>query len=137
MTDAMQNTPIDLGPSYPFQRLLGFRKVLHDTDVARFELDLHADLTNIVGLPHGGVHAALLDTALGSAGCFNGAGQPVRKAVTLNLNISFVSAPAGAMLVAEGRRIGGGRTIYFCEGEVRDDTGRLVARASGTFRYLD
>ena len=137
MTDPLAKAVVDLGPAYPFQRLLGFRKVHHEPDAARFELDLRAELTNLVGLPHGGVHAALLDTALGSAGCFNGAGQPVRKAVTLNLNISFVAAPVGTMLIAEGRRIGGGRTIYFCEGEVRDETGRLVARASGTFRYLD
>ena len=47
MTDAMQ-TPIDLGPSYPFQRLLGFRKVLHDTDTARFELELRGDFLDRV-----------------------------------------------------------------------------------------
>jgi uncharacterized protein (TIGR00369 family) len=130
-------TPIDLGPNYGFQTLLGFRKTAHEPDFARLELDLRPELGNLMGIPHGGVHAAMLDAALGSAACFTGPGQPPRMAVTLNLNVSYMATPRGTRLIAEGRRVGGGKRIYFSEGVIRDDTGLVLARATGTFRFVD
>lgn len=136
----MTTDPADrrsLGPYYGFQTLVDFHKTAHEPDFARIELDLRDALTNLVGLPHGGVHATLLDTALGSSACYTGPGQPPRKAVTLNLNVSYLAQPRGRRLIAEGRRIGGGRKIYFAEGNVRDETGLELARATGTFRFVD
>ncbi|MFN3955151.1 MAG: PaaI family thioesterase [Pararhodobacter sp.] len=120
---------------YPFQRLLGFRKTMQTIDRAKLELELREDHLNIIGLPHGGLLASLLDAALGSAGCHMDPDNP-RKAVTLNLNVSYIGQPDGTQLIAEGRRVGGGKTIYFSEGEVRDGSGKVLARASGTFRYI-
>jgi hypothetical protein len=37
---------------------------------------------------------------------------------------------------AEGRKRGGGKTIFFSDVEVRDDEGRLIATAVGTFLYV-
>jgi len=128
---------LDLGPHYGFQTLLGYRKTAHETDFARLELELRPELGNLIGIPHGGVHATLLDAALGSSGCFAAPGQPVRKAVTLNLNISYLATPRGTRLIAEGRRVGGGKRIYFSEGVLCDDTGLVLARATGTFRFVD
>lgn len=124
------------GAAYPFQAHLGFRKTAFADGLCRFELDLGPHLSNRVGLPHGGVHAALLDSALGGSGCWMGNDTDIRPAVTLNLSISFLAPPRGARLLAEGRRIGGGRRIYFAEGEVTDDLGTLVAKATGTFRLV-
>jgi len=132
-TEAGQGLP----PHYPFQQLIGFRKLEMTLGYARFALEMRDDLLNLVGIPHGGVHALLLDAALGSAGCFVAEGAPSRRAVTLNLNVSYLAVPRGAMLIAEGRRVGGGRKVFFSEGVVRDDTGLDLARASGTFRYID
>ena len=123
--------------AYPFQTLLGFRKTEFRDGYARFELDLDAKHTNRAGHPHGGVYASMLDSALGASGVYKGEDNDFRVAVTLNMNISFVAAPKGRLLVAEGRVVGGGRTIYFAEGEITDDTGRCIARATGTFRYMD
>jgi acyl-coenzyme A thioesterase PaaI-like protein len=36
--------------------------------------------------------------------------------------------------VAEGRCVKAGKAIAFCEGEVLDEGGNLVAKALGTFR---
>jgi len=136
-TDHTKTTLTDLGPNYGFQMLLGFRKTVHEPDFARLELDLRPELENLIGIPHGGVHATLLDAALGSSACFSGPGQPLRKAVTLNLNVSYLAAPRGSRLIAEGRRVGGGKRIYFSEGVLSDDTGLVLARATGTFRFID
>jgi uncharacterized protein (TIGR00369 family) len=137
MTDPDIDPRLDLPPHYPFQRLIGFRKLAMTDGFARFALDLRDDLMNALNIPHGGVHALLLDNALGAAGCFAGEGLPPRRAVTLNLNVSYLAVPDGKMLIVEGRRVGGGRKVYFAEGMVRDDTGKELARATGTFRYID
>ena len=39
------------------------------------------------------------------------------------------------MLFDETRRIGGGRRTFFAEGQVKDNTGHLIATVTGTFRY--
>jgi uncharacterized protein (TIGR00369 family) len=88
-------------------------------------------------VPHGGLYAALLDTALGSAGCYIGVPDRVRAAVTLSLTVNFLALPQGRRLVAEGRRVGGGRRLYFSEGSVTCDAGVPVARATGSFRYVE
>ena len=103
---------------------------------ARFELELRPGVMNRLQVPHGGIHATLLDSALGATGTFSGDPDNPHAAVTLSLTVNFLAAPAtGAKrLIAEGHGTGGGRSIYFAEGVVRDDTGRELARGSGTFR---
>lgn len=123
-------------PAYPFQELIGFRKVAFESDLARFELEIGPQFSNRAGVPHGGIYAALLDSALGASGCYMGSPNEIRPAVTLNLNISFLATPVGKLLIAEGKRVGGGKRIYFAEGHVKDDTGVMVATASGTFRFV-
>ena len=136
-TERTFDPAFDLGPHYGFQTLLAYRKTVHEPDFARIEMALRPELHNPNGLPHGGVHASLLDVALGSSACFAGPGLPLRKAVTLNLNVSYLATPRGTRLIAEGRRVGGGKRIYFAEGQVCDDTGLVLARATGTFRFVD
>lgn len=139
MTDTKFTPPAPDGtlpPNSPFQHLIGYRKLSMTDGHARFALDLREELLNSIDILHGGVHALLLDNALGAAGCFAGEGLPPRRAVTLNLNVSYLGVPDGKQLIVEGRRVGGGRKIYFSEGTVRDDTGKELARATGTFRYI-
>ena len=120
---------------YPFQQHLGFRMTGWDTDWSRFELPLAEFLGNRYGIPHGGVHASLLDTVMGFAGCHTGDPERRVMAMTLSLNVQFLSRPKGELLIAEGRRTGGGRSSFFAEGIVRDDTGEVVATGTGVFRY--
>jgi acyl-coenzyme A thioesterase PaaI-like protein len=37
---------------------------------------------------------------------------------------------------AEGRVLHGGGSTAFCEGEARDESGKLLAKAIGTFRLV-
>ena len=57
-----------------------------------------------------------------------------REVVTIDMHISFMR-PASGRLEATGRATGGGRSVCFCEAEVVDSTGEMVAKAMGTFRY--
>ena len=56
--------------------------------------------------------------------------------MTIDIHAAFMS-PATGRLTATGRATGGGRSVCFCEADVADADGRLVARAMGTFRYRE
>lgn len=122
-------------PRYALQEHLGFELTGWSDGWARVEMALGPELMNRQGLPHGGIHATLLDTAMGYAGCYTGDPEKRQMALTLSLTVNYTGRPAGRHLVAEGRRVGGGRSTYFAEATLRDDAGVELARASGVFRY--
>ncbi len=132
--------PDDISPKTANQQgfldQLGAFRTGYSEDYARFELDLGPQHLNPMGIPHGGVYATILDTTLGSAGCWEGNPDTYRPSVTLNLNVSYLARARGTRLICEARRVGGGQSIYFSEGEVRDDTGLVLARATGTFKVV-
>ena len=121
--------------AYPFQVHMGFRLTGWETDRATFEAPIAEFLMNRHGLPHGGVYASLLDTVMGFAGCYTGDPETRVMAMTLSLNTMFLSRPRGDLLLGEGRRTGGGRSTFFADGTIRDDTGEVVATGTGVFRY--
>ena len=118
-----------------FQGLLGYRLALWEPDRAVIEYDVDAGHLNRSGVLHGGVLVTLLDTAAGYAGCHCAVPGRIRRTLTLSLTTNFVASVTAGRLRVEGRRTGGGRTIFFAA-EARDDSGRLLAGAVGTFRYI-
>jgi acyl-coenzyme A thioesterase PaaI-like protein len=52
---------------------------------------------------------------------------------TLDLNINFMQSASGP-LHASAQVIGGGKTMCFCEGQVLDAQGAVVAQGMGTLR---
>ncbi|WP_172297026.1 PaaI family thioesterase [Pseudoruegeria sp. HB172150] len=119
----------------PMLARLGCRVTGWAEGYARVEQEIVAHIMNRYGIPHGGIYAVLLDTAMGHAGAYTG--DPDRKQLTMTLSMTtnFVSRPKGTRLIAEGRRTSGGRSTYFAEAEVRDETGELCATGTGVFRY--
>ena len=121
--------------SYPLQQHLGFEMTAWQPDFARIEVPLTTCLMNRQGLPHGGVHATLLDSAMGFAGCYTGDPGRRQMALTLSLTVNYLAQASGSRLIAEGWRTGGGQKTYFAEGKVSDDGGTIIATATGVFRY--
>jgi uncharacterized protein (TIGR00369 family) len=119
------------GLSIPFLELLGAHAEHWERGRTVVSLDIRPELTNSWETAHGGVVMTLLDVTLGSAArstADGGAGV-----VTVDLSVSFLSAGNG-QLRAEGRVLRSGRSLVFCEGEVRDSSGELVAKGMGTFK---
>ena len=58
-----------------------------------------------------------------------------REVQTLDLNINFMQ-PASGDLHARAKVIGGGKTLCFCEGQVLDAQGQVVAQGMGTLRRV-
>jgi len=115
----------------PFLVLLGARREHWEHGRAVVSLELRENLTNSWGAAHGGVITALLDAAM--AGAAMSADVHQSGVVTVNLSVTFVGAASG-VLRAEGRMLRRGRALVFCEAEIRNDSGELVAQGLGTFK---
>jgi uncharacterized protein (TIGR00369 family) len=119
------------GLKVPFLGLLGVHVEHWEKGRSLMSLTLRDELTNSWGFAHGGVVMSLLDVALATAALTTDPDAP--GAVTVNLSVNFVGAGSGT-LVAEGRLVRRGRSLLFCEGEVRSASGEVVATAIGTFK---
>ncbi|WP_020175229.1 PaaI family thioesterase [Methyloferula stellata] len=119
------------GADIPFAHHCGIVALEGTPDKTRLGLKLGEPHQNHMGTAHGGIILTLLDIALGSVARL-ASGHSV---MTINLQSSFLS-PGRGELVAEGRVLQQGRSLIFCEGEVRDAQGVLVAKATGLFKTV-
>ena len=117
----------------PFLEFCGVKTEPAPEGVARLSVEVRHEIANTRGNAHGGLMMTMLDVALGRAARDSVPGA--NSFITIDLHTSFLK-PAEGRLIAEGRRIGGGRSIVFCEGEIIDETGEVVARASGVFKPI-
>jgi uncharacterized protein (TIGR00369 family) len=120
-----------LGRTIPFLGLLGVKAEQAEGGAVRISVEPRPELLNSFDVFHGGVIMTLLDVAMAVAARFsrNHAGG----VMTVDMSVSFLRSASGR-LVAEGRVLRGGQSLYFCEGEVLDESGELVAKALGTFK---
>ena len=118
----------------PFLAWLGARRESAADGVAVVVVDLVPELLNNHGGGHGGVVMTLLDNAMANAALSRI--DFAREVVTIDIHVAFMS-PATGRLTATGRATGGGRSVCFCEADVADADGRVIARAMGTFRYRE
>ena len=117
----------DFAARIPVLRTLGFRL----TDVRRgfavFEGQITEGLTQN-GILHGGILAAILDTACAAAAI--SVDFPDSYATTAGLQVSYLRSIKQGTFRAEGQCLKSGKTLLFSEASVRDSTGELLATAS-------
>ena len=119
-----------------FADLLGYELTGWQEDYAEITLVVHRKHLNRSGVVHGGVITTLIDTACGYAGNYCSVPGNVRRSLTLSLTTQFIAAAReGAVLSAKGRRIGGGRSVFFADCELRDQNGTLIGKGEGSFKY--
>jgi len=121
------------GSTIPLMEYLGLIPEHGEPFLARTRLPWRKVLTNSRGDVHGGTLMSVLDFTLSAAA--RGALEPGTSMATIDMTTSFM-APATTELVIEARCIKLGRSIAFCEGEVRDAAGEQVCKASATFRVI-
>jgi uncharacterized protein (TIGR00369 family) len=94
-------------------------------------MPVNARHKQVHGVVHGGVLAALADTAGGLAtymACPRGA-----RVATVEMKINFLEAVEAGHVTAEAEVVRIGRHIAVTDCDLRDDSGRLVAKALMTF----
>lgn len=125
-----------LSTQNPYLDWLGVQLVVWRDDYAEMHLPVVPNVTNRSARVHGGVLCTLLDSVAGYSGCYRPAGEPPLHSVTLSLTTQFLDSGEGQMLIAKGRPEKVGRTVFFARSEVWLDDKRLLASASGTFKYI-
>ncbi len=78
---------------------------------------------------------AQLDEAMGQAALarVNAGPQAPREVVALDMHLSFFQ-PGQGPWTATAQVVGGGKTMVFCEAQLRNAQGDLLAQALGTYR---
>ena len=121
-------------PAPPAATLIGFTMDSIEPGRAVFSMRADERHANPMGTLHGGILCDIADAAMGCAwGSTLGAGESY---TTVELKINFMRPVWRATLTAEGRVIGGGRTVGLTECRVTAEQGRLVAHATSTLLTL-
>ncbi len=102
------------------------------SDYARMRLPYRSELRQPAGMIHGGAIATLLDTVVVPA--LASAYDEVPFMVTIDLQIRFLSAAADTDLIGEGWVTRRGRSVSFCQAEVRSAVDHSVV-AEGWLVY--
>ena len=117
-------------PPPPVSRLIGFVMKSIDPGHAIFEMEADERHHNPMGTLHGGIYCGLADAAMGFAYASTlGEGETF---TTIELKINFLRAVRKATLTAEARVVKAGGTVGYVECEVKDDSGKMVAKAAST-----
>jgi uncharacterized protein (TIGR00369 family) len=92
-------------------------------------------LTQQAGFAHGGVSAALIDSAVGLALCtMIEHGSAI---TTINLQVNFLAPAKPGSLTARGRIIHRGKRTAVGDCQVVDKDGNLVSKGTATYLILE
>lgn len=124
----------------PISQLIGFNilpAVDSDNEQGRAVVELPIDerLHNPMGRVHGGVIAALADTAMGIA--FGRTLTPDQDFSTIDLHVHFMRPVRGKKLTAVGTMNQRGLRVGFVQCKITDESGREIAGASCSCTVLD
>ena len=121
-------------PPPPVSRLIGFVLKSIEPGHAIFEMEADERHHNPMGTLHGGIYCDLADAAMGFA--YAATLAEGETFTTIELKINFLGAVRKATLTAEARAVKTGSTLGYVECEVKDQTGKLVAKAASTCMKL-
>lgn len=124
----------DLFPTTPYMAGLGIVFERYEPDDVLLRLPFREDLTNDGRVYHGGVVAAMLDTAGAAAAWSNHDFDIGTKASTLSLTVQYVRAARKSDLLCNGRTVRRARELIFTEITATDAEGTVCAHAVQTYR---
>lgn len=131
--DFFRGLAASTSPQVPLYEVMGFRLADVGEGWSRFECTPGDHLYNPLGTVHGGVPAALIDSAAGVA--VQSTLEEGLVSVTVRLHIDFVRAITAETgpLVCEGRVAKPGRQVAIADATLTGADGKLYARGQGTF----
>ena len=121
----------------PFQHYVGIKVLQLGGGKSVLQLELREHHFNLYGIPHGGVHATLLDIAMGTAASFPDKSGREVDSVTLNLSIDYIAPPKSKTLIARGKVTKKGKSIAYCTAEIFDKDEKLIASGRSIFKIYD
>ena len=123
-------------PAPPAAETLGWELIREDPEAGTVEIAFHPGeaFLNPHGTVQGGFVAAMLDDTMGPALVSKTDGACVPSSI--DLNVTFIRAVKPGRVIGKGRVVSQGRTIAFLEGELFDEAGNLLARATSSARIV-
>ena len=121
----------------PFQHFVGIEVLKLGEGKSVLQLELKDHHFNLYGIPHGGVHATLLDIAMGTAASFPDSSGKEVDSVTLNLSVDYIAPPSSRILTAKGKITKKGKSIAYCTAEIFDQDKTLIASGRSIFKLYD
>ncbi|KOY84329.1 hypothetical protein AD998_21525 [bacterium 336/3] len=116
------------GSPSPFALWLKGKVVSANKDSVEFEFTVRKEMTNPIGMLHGGVMASMIDDCIGVNFFILGLEYFYP---TINLNIEYFSgAKEGEIVLVKTNVVKQGRTIINLRAEVTNQEGRLLAFAT-------
>jgi len=115
----------------PFWSLLGMELVEVKKGWAKVRLPFNENLTNAIGLMHGGAIFSPADSAVGMA--LVGLIDQDENISTLEMKINYLKPVSGGELMAEARIIHKGNQTAVGDVEVRDANDTLIAKGLATY----
>ncbi|MFS0646472.1 PaaI family thioesterase [Siminovitchia sp. 179-K 8D1 HS] len=111
----------------PLDEFLGFQYKKRDDQHLEITVPIQDLFINSAGVVHGGVISSLADVAMTNLVPANEAG--VQRALTVDLNVSFLKPAAGSQLTAKARIEKAGKTLVHTECLIYNDQEELVAKS--------
>jgi uncharacterized protein (TIGR00369 family) len=124
-------------PSSPLVRHLGIEVRALEQDRAELVLPYRAELATMGDVVHGGAIATLIDTAgMAAAWAHDEEAPEGATGSTVSMTVEYLEAARGGDLLATGTPARRGRSLCFCDVEVREPPGgRLVAKGMVVYRF--
>ena len=110
--------------------MVGFVLKSVEPGYAIFEMEADERHHNPMGTLHGGIYCDIADAAMGFA--YAATLAEGETFTTIELKINFLRAVRKATLTAEARVVKAGSAVGYVECEIKDQTGKLVAKAAST-----
>ena len=120
----------------PYLSWLGLCFERYEPDDVVLRLPFRPELTNDGTYYHGGVIAAVLDTAGAAAAWSNHDFSKGVRASTVSMSVQYVGAAKQSDLVCHGRVVRRGRELTFTEITAGDGAGAVVAHGVQTYRIV-
>jgi uncharacterized protein (TIGR00369 family) len=120
----------------PYLASLGLVYERYEPDDITVRLPFRADLTNDGTYYHGGVIAAVMDTAGALAAWSNHDFDKGSRASTVSMTIQYVGACKRSDLVCHAKAVKRGKELTFTEITATDPSGAVVAHGVQTYRIV-
>ena len=118
-----------------FTEQLGIETRRREGGVCELAISVAEQHQSMAARVHGGVLFTMLDSALGRA--VISLLPEGRGCATVEMKINYFRPVQSGELLARGEVVNLGRSVAYAEGQITDDDGKLVARATGTFFLTD
>lgn len=97
-------------------------------------LDIQEHHLNMVGILHGGVHATLIDSAMGLLATLQ---KPGKETVTIQLSINYFAAVKEGKVNVTTELVHMTRSLVTTSGTVYDEAGKMLAKGQAVFKVID